>query len=49
MTKLPLIFRKEEADAATPRTIPTRADIPLVDTWDLTLLYPSVDAWKAEL
>ncbi len=49
MTKLPLVFLKEEADASAARPIPTRADIPAADTWDLTLLYPDVSAWQTEL
>ena len=28
------------------KTTPTRAEIPVADTWDLTPLFPSVDAWE---
>ena len=49
MTKLPLVFRKEEADASAARPIPTRTDIPAADTWDLTLLYLNVNAWQADV
>ena len=49
MTKLPRTFRKDEADPAAARTIPTRAEIPSADTWDLTLLYPDAAAWQREL
>ena len=45
-----MIFHKQEDDnTPTARTVPTRADIPAGDTWDLTPLYPDVAAWQADL
>lgn len=45
--KTPTIYHKEEADPAV-RPVPTRAEMPAADTWDLTLLYPDVEAWRRE-
>ena len=48
--KLPPIFLKDENEnAAAARTVPTRAEMPAADTWDLTALYPDVAAWQADL
>ncbi len=44
-----MIFHKQEDDYAAARTVPTRAEIPAADTWDLTPLYPDVAAWQADL
>lgn len=33
-------------EPATPQQIPTRADIPLADTWDLTPLYAVPEKWS---
>ena len=47
--QLSALFSKQE-DENTPaaRTVPLRADVPLADTWDLTVLYPDVAAWQAD-
>ena len=48
--KLPPIFLKDENEnTAAARTVPTRAEMPAADTWDLTALYPDVAAWQADL
>ncbi len=45
-----MIFHKQEDDnTPAARTVPTRAEIPTSDTWDLTPLYPDVAAWQADL
>jgi oligoendopeptidase F len=41
------IFLKDDEPAATSR-IPTRAEIPTADTWDLELLYPTAGDWVAD-
>jgi oligoendopeptidase F len=47
--KLAAAFHKEEDEnAPAARTIPTRAEIPADDTWNLTALYPDAAAWQAE-
>jgi len=38
-----IFFDKDDTTTATP----TRAEIPLHDTWDLTLLYPGPEDWDA--
>ncbi len=35
-----------DKDEAGPGAIPTRAEVPLNDTWDLTLLYPTPADWQ---
>src|SRR6478672_1605477 len=35
-----------DKDEAGPGAIPTRAEVPLEDTWDLTLLYPTPQDWQ---
>ena len=48
--KLPPRFLKDENEnPAAARTVPTRAEMPAADTWDLTALYPDVRAWQADL
>ena len=48
--KLPPLFLKDENEnTAAARTVPTRAEMPAADTWDLTALYPDVAAWQADL
>ncbi len=48
--KPPTIFHKDETEnTAAARTVPTRAEMPAADTWDLTALYPEVAAWQADL
>ena len=48
--KLPPRFLKDENEnTAAARTVPTRAEMPAADTWDLTALYPDVAAWQADL
>jgi oligoendopeptidase F len=43
----PLHFHKEDTgDASGPAAVPTRAQIPLADTWNLAALYPDVAAWQ---
>ena len=45
-----MIFHKQEDDnTPAARRVPTRAEIPAADTWDLTPLYPDVAAWQADL
>ncbi len=47
---LPATFHKQEDDnTPAARRVPTRTEIPAVDTWDLTPLYPDVAAWQADL
>ena len=47
---IPATFHKQEDDnTPAARTVPTRAEIPAADTWDLTPLYPDVAAWQADL
>ena len=43
-------FFKDDAvaTAATPSTVPTRAEMPAADTWDLAALYPDPVAWQLE-
>ena len=36
-----------DKDDAGPGATPARSDIPLADTWDLTLLYPTPADWQA--
>ncbi len=36
-------------EPSTPRQIPARDQIPISDTWDLTQLYATSDAWAKEL
>jgi oligoendopeptidase F len=43
--KLPAVFRKDEPAG---QTLPTRDQIPVIDTWDLTPLYATPEAWQAE-
>ncbi len=46
---VPPIFRKEEnEESSAAHKIPLRAEIPAADTWDLTPLYASVEAWQAD-
>ncbi len=33
----------------SPRTVPTRQEIPESDKWDLTQLYPNAESWRADL
>ena len=33
---------------AAPSTIPTREQVPVEETWDLTKLYPTEEAWEAD-
>lgn len=40
-----VLFDKDEP---TPGAIPTRDQVELGDTWDLTLLYPTPAAWQAD-
>ena len=47
--KLPPLFLKDENENTAARTVPTRAEMPAADTWDLTALYPDVAAWQADL
>ncbi len=37
-----------EKDEAGPGAIPTRDQVRIEDTWDLTLLYPTPEAWLAD-
>ena len=47
---IPATFHKQEDDnTPAARTVPTRAEIPAADTWDLAPLYPDVAAWQADL
>src|SRR5207253_1012147 len=36
-----------DKDEAGPGAIPTRAEVPIENTWDLTLLYPTPADWQA--
>jgi len=38
-----------EPTTVSPTTLPSRSDVPLGDTWDLTPLFPNDDAWKKAL
>ena len=49
MKKLPIFHKEQNENAHAARTIPTRTEVPTLDTWDLTPLYPDVAAWQAEL
>ena len=40
-----IFFHNDEAGGGR---IPTRDEVPVADTWDLTVLYPSNEAWQAE-
>lgn len=42
------IFHKNEPAAAAAAQIPTRAEIPAADTWDLSPLYATPEAWDAD-
>lgn len=48
----PLLFAKQETETtaadAPARTVPTRAEVPVADTWDLTPLYADADAWQRD-
>jgi oligoendopeptidase F len=39
------LIHHTEAEAA-PRGVPLRSEVPFADTWDLTPLYPSDEAWE---
>lgn len=41
------IFHKNENESAA-KQIPTRDQIPLADTWDLTILYPTPEKWAED-
>src|SRR6187402_588909 len=43
MKKMPFFLK----DDGGPGGIPTRAEVPVGDTWDLTLLYPTPADWQA--
>lgn len=45
----PFFISNESPAPAKGKTVPTRAEIPEVDTWDLTPLYSSAEAWEQEL
>jgi oligoendopeptidase F len=52
LSLLPLAatFHKEDTgDASGPVAVPTRAEIPVADTWDLAALYLDVAAWQQGL
>lgn len=39
---------REDSGDTGAASIPTRAEAAVADTWDLTPLYPSIDAWQAD-
>jgi oligoendopeptidase F len=46
-SRCPLLLHKEETDAASDaKPVPTRADMPVADTWNLEPLYPDAAAWQ---
>lgn len=49
MTPFPLRDADDGSLNEAVATVPTRAEISLTDTWDLTVLFPDPAAWSAEL
>lgn len=43
-----IFYREENEESSTARQIPLRSEMPAADTWDLTPLYASVEAWQAD-
>jgi oligoendopeptidase F len=44
-----MLFFDVAAAAPAAKKTPLRSEIPAVDTWDLSRLYPNPDAWEGEL
>jgi oligoendopeptidase F len=40
------LHKEDTGDASGPAAVPSRADIPAADTWNLEALYPDVAAWQ---
>jgi len=41
-------FLLKDDEATGPNRIPTRAEVPIADTWDLEILYPTPADWDAD-
>lgn len=44
-----MLFHDAAAAAPAAKKVPLRSEIPAADTWDLTHLYSSAEAWEADL